>query len=192
MRKVVIYNDYRPEKYDLFMTEFERQKIEVSIFNCIQNQNHNIVEKISESFKSVIREAKKRGDEEIAIFEDDIMFPNEKGWEYFLKNKPDDYDIYIGGSYMIDNRIEYKPPIVKVPTYVGNQCIIVNERYYDTWLNTDSKEHCDSVHKDGLFYLCFPMIALQRPGWSANHSNGTNQIVNYNPYITNVNPEYIY
>ena len=193
MRKVVIYNSYRPEKYDLFMDELKRQGIDnFEIFFCEQNQNHNMVERISESFKTVIREAKERGDEEITIFEDDVMFPNENAWNYFMQHKPDYYDIYIGGSYMIDNRINYKPPIVKVPNYIGNHCIIVHERYYDTWLNTNSLEHCDGVHKDGDFFLCFPMVALQRPGYSENHSNATNQIVNYNPRITEFHPEYIY
>lgn len=192
MRKVVIYNDYRPEKYDLFIDELERQKIyDYEIFHCIKNQNHNIVEKISESFKTVIREAKENGDKEICIIEDDIMFQNEKGWEYFINNKPKNYDVYVGGSYYIDDRIVYKPPLVKVPEWTGNQCIIIHERYFDTWLSTDSLEHCDYAQsiKGGDFYHCFPMVALQRPGWSANHGN----VVNYNPeQHPRIPKEYIY
>lgn len=188
MRKVIIYNNHRPEKYDLFVAELERQKLyDWEIFHCEKNQKRVIVESISESFKSVIREAKEKGEKEIAIFEDDIMFPNVKGWDYFIKNKPDVFDIYIGGSYAIDNRIEYKAPITKVDWYVGNQLIIVNESYYDTWLNSDSTQHCDSVHKKGLFYLCWPMVALQRSGWSSNSQS----VVNYN-YILKEHPEYIY
>ncbi len=192
MRKVIIYNSYRPEKYDLFMAELKRQRIDdFEIFYCEQNQNHNMVERISESFKTVIREAKERGDTEICIFEDDIMFPNENGWEYFIKNKPEIYDCYIGGSYLVDNRIDYNGTKVRVDEWVGNHCILIHERYYDTWLNTDSKEHCDRSQKGlGLFYLCFPMIGLQRPGYSANR--GDNHIVNYNPLITDFHPEYIY
>lgn len=188
MRKVVIYNSYRPEKYDLFMGEFERQKIDVEIFHCEQNQNYNVVEKISESFKTVIREAKERGDKEICIFEDDILFPSENGWEYFIENKPENFSVYIGGNYVVDNRLKYKPPIIKVDVWVGNHCIIVNESYYDIWLNTDSKLHCDSVHAGlGNFYACFPYPALQRTGWSAN----TQTVVNYNsPRV--LPPEYIY
>lgn len=181
MRKVVIYNSYRPEKYDLFISEFKRQGIEdFEIFYCEQNQKHNMVERISESFKTVIRGAKEKGDSEIVIFEDDIMFENKKGWDYFLNNKPENYDCYIGGSYFIDDRVIYKEPRTKVNSWIGNQLILINERYYDTWLNTDSKQHCDSVHAGlGLFYLCFPMIAFQREGWSANN----NAIVNYNPIV---------
>lgn len=189
MRKVIIYNNHRPEKYDLFVAELERQKIyDWEIFHCEKNQKRVIVESISESFKSVIREAKEKGEKEIAIFEDDVMFPNQNGWEYFIKNKPLNYDIYIGGTYFDDDKTNFKPPIVKVNEYVGNQCIIVSERYYDTWLNSDSSQHCDSVHNGkGDFYLCFPMIALQRPGWSCNSS----AVVNYNYLITAKHPEYV-
>lgn len=180
MRTVIIYNNHRPEKYDLFVAELKRQGIDnYEIYHCDKIQNKPIVECISESFKSVIREAKERGESEICIMEDDIMFPSEHGWEYFIKNKPDNYDIYIGGSYLIDNRLEFKPPLVKVDSYVGNQILIVHERYFDTWLNTNEKEHCDTVHRNGLFYLCFPFIGLQRSGWSCN----SQAVVNYNPVI---------
>lgn len=181
----IILDARRVEKYEPLMQELKRQQIrKVEIVPCIMIPN--IVESISESFKMIIRNAKDAGLKEVCIMEDDVMFPNKNGWNYFLENKPKEFDLYIGGSYLIDNRIEYKSPITKVPEYVGNHCIIVNESYYDTWLSTDPKKHCDTVHAGlGNFYLCFPMVSLQRPGFSAN----TQVVVNYN---SNIPDGYIY
>jgi hypothetical protein len=179
MRKVVIYDCRRPEKYPLFIEELRLQGINEFEVHPAIVLSHSVVESISESFKSVIKSAKENGDKNICIMEDDIMFSSPKSWGYFLNNKPEKFDIYIGGTYVMDNRIEYKAPVIKVNNYVGNHCIIVNESYYDMWLQTDSKKHCDTVHECGEFYLCFPFIALQRVGWSAN--NGT--LVDYNHKI---------
>lgn len=187
MRKIVIYNHHRPEKKELFTDVFAEQNIDdYEIFQAQIIQYNSIPENISESFKTVIRQAKERGDKEIVIFEDDILFTSPNGWKYFLDNKPDDYDLYIGGSYFIDNRINYTPPLVKVKEYVGNQCIMISQRYFDVWLNSDSGKHCDTAQNGkGEFYLCFPFVALQRHGWSAN----AQALVNYNPIIPK---EYLY
>lgn len=185
MRVNVIYDSRRFEKYDLLMSEFESQGIDdYKIWDCIMLPN--VVESISESFKMIIQKAKDNGLKEVCLAEDDVMFPNKNGWEYFLENKPKDYDVYIGGSYLVDMNNVYAAPLVKVNEWVGNQLIIVNEKYYDKWLNTNSKDHCDTVHKGlGDFYVCFPFAALQRSGWSANMQT----TVNYNNQIPK---EYIY
>lgn len=176
MRIVVIYDSRRSEKYALFVDELLRQGInEFEVMPCVPMPT--VVESISESFKAIIRKAKEKGEEEIVIAEDDIHFPHANGWEYYLSNKPKEYDVYLGCSYLIDNRNEYKEPVIKVAEWVGNQLITVHSRYYDRWLATDSKKHCDTVHAGvGEFYVCFPFVALQRPGWSANNKAP----VNYN------------
>lgn len=189
MRKVIIYDDRRSEKKDLFEYELKRQGIyDYEIFPAIVLRS-NVIESISESFKSIIRQAKENNEDEIAIFEDDIYFPNVRGWQYFLEHKPRYYDVYIGGNYYIDNRIEYKAPLVKCHEWVGNHCILVNRTYYDRWLGTESKLHCDGAQAGlGVFYTCFPFPALQRPNsWSAN----CQAVVDYNNSKT-VPPEYIY
>lgn len=181
MRKIVIYNHHRPEKKELFTDVFKEQNIDdYEIFPAVIFQQTSPPEAISESFKTVIREAKERGDKEIVVFEDDILFTSPNGWKYFLDHKPDNYDVYIGGSYFIQNDTEYKPPLVKVKSWVGNQMLMISQRYFDRWLNTDSKNHCDTAQSGlGEFYVCFPFVALQRSGWSAN----AQAIVNYNPII---------
>jgi hypothetical protein len=70
-----------------------------------------------------------------------------------------------------------------VPT--GLHCYIIAQRYYDTFLATDPAVHIDTAQQKGLFKVCYPMAAIQRPGWSWNNK----EIVNYN---TNLNPKDVY
>ena len=171
MKVVVVYDNRRPEKLPLFSSELQKQGIkDYEIFPAIV-LTHSVVESISESFKSVIRSAKENGDEEICIMEDDIIFSSPNGWQYFLENKPKEYSVYIGGNYLIDNRIEYKKPLIEIPEWVGNHIICVHKSYYDIWLNSDSTLHCDGIHKGkGKFYSVFPYVGFQRNGWSANNN----------------------
>ena len=170
MKVYVIWDDRRPEKYDLFIEELKNKGIEYEIFPAVVLQT-SVVESISESFKSIIREAKENKLEMVCIMEDDVCFSCENSWKYFLENMPKEFDVYIAGTYLMDNRLEYKPPLVKVNEWIGNHAIVVHSRYYDKWLESDSKLHCDGAQAgNGEFYLCFPMIAKQRSGlWSSNN-----------------------
>lgn len=165
----ILHDNRRQERYDNYTNELERQGVtEYEVFPCILSKT--VVESINTSFRMIVQKAKDEGLKECCIWEDDNYFPSEKGWDYFLSNKPKEYDLYIGGSYLKDNRIEYVSPIVKVNSYVGNHCIIIHEKYYDTFLSTPTNEHIDTAQdKKGDFYLCYPMAALQRSGFSSNN-----------------------
>lgn len=176
----LLYDDRNSELFKIVVDEMHRQGIEQYKFQSPIICN-SIVKSINISQKAIVQKAKERGDKECCILEDDIWFPADDGWQYFLKNKPEDYDIYIGGSYLQDNRIEYISPVTKVSEYVGNHCIIIHEKYYDKFLSVDDNLHIDTAQKGlGDFYLCYPMPALQRAGKSAN--NGF-QEVNYNSVL---------
>lgn len=145
-----------------------------------------VVESINLSFKAIIQYAKDKGLSEICICEDDLQFTGALAWKYFIDNKPKKFDIYIGGNYLINNPDTYAPPYYKVDEYVGNQLIIVARRYYDRFLSVPTLAHIDTIQKGlGEFYVCFPMVALQRPGYSANVGDK----VNYNKEIK---PEWVY
>ena len=181
----IIHDSRRQEKYEPLISELKRQGItDYEIYPCILSKT--VVESISESHKMIVREAKERGDEMVCLAEDDLMFPAKDGWRYFLKNIPMLFDIYLSGSYLIDNRITYISPTTDVDAYVGNHLIIIHSRYYDTFLATDSREHIDTAQTGkGFFKLCYPMAALQRPGFSANNLAD----VNYNGILK---PEDVY
>lgn len=145
-----------------------------------------VVESINMSFKKIIRAAKRRNLSEVCIIEDDLMFSSPSAWDYFIANKPKSFDIYIGGNYLLNDPENYTMPHYKLDEYVGNQLIVVSKRYYDRFMEVPNAAHIDTIQKGrGEFYACWPMVALQRPGYSANA--GTK--VNYNSILK---PEWIY
>lgn len=181
----VIYDSRRIEKWEPLEAELKRQNISYTIWSPVED-TQNVVRSINLSHKQIIQWAKDYKLSEVAIAEDDLWFPAADGWQYFLNNKPLDFDIYIGGNYLVDNPDSWQPPLVKVREYVGNQLIIVAEKYYDKFLSVPENAHIDTIQADkGDFYVCFPYAAIQRPGFSAN----AQQKVNYN---SNLKPEWVY
>lgn len=165
----VIYdNRPLPDKMIELKEEFEDQNIvPTKIWEPVDAKS--VVESINATHKAIVRYAKEKGLKEVCIIEDDLFFPGHDGWEYFLKNKPEDFDIYIAGTYYLDGPDTWKPPVVKVKAYVGNHLIIVSEKYYDKFLSVPDNSHIDTAQEGlGDFYVCFPMAALQRPGFSSN------------------------
>jgi len=173
----IILDSRQPEDQQRLIDEFAAQGItDYHFWDAICNKN-SVVESINASHKMIVRWAKGNRKPFVVIAEQDVYFTDKGGWDYFINNMPKEFDVYIGGSYLIDNRIAYEPPLVKVNEWVGNHLIIVHERYYDKFLNVSDKDHIDTVHKDnGEFYLCYPFPALQRSGFSANNK----AVVNYN------------
>lgn len=175
----------QPDKLPLVLDELERQALFLhEVWEPVPAKT--VVESISLSFKRIIQSAKSRGLCEVCIIEDDLMFASTGAWSYFIANKPKRFDIYLGGNYLLNNPDSYSKPHYKVEEYVGNQLIVVSEKYYDRFLSVPNKAHIDTAQKGlGDFYACWPMVALQRPGFSANA--GTK--VNYN---ANLKPEWVY
>lgn len=181
-----IHDDRSFYRLPQVIEEFEKYGIEYKIWPaCIDKKT--ILESITESFRRIIQDAKDNGLKEVWIAEDDCFFVSPGAWDYFVNNKPDKFDVYISGSYFVHNEWDYKPPVVKVRQWVGNHLIVVNESYYDKWLDSKPDGHIDTEQEGkGDFYVCFPYAALQRPSRSANHDF---QEVNYNVSVPN---EYIY
>lgn len=165
----ILHDNRNISRYELLIEELKRQKIsEYKIWDAILTSD--VISSISLGQKQIVQYAKDNNLDEVCLFEDDVYFPNEKGWEYFLMNKPKEYSIYLGGSYWIDDRSKYIPRLVKVNQYVGHHCIFVHNSYYDTFLSTPIDKHIDTAQSGlGVFYLCYPMAAIQRAGFSANN-----------------------
>lgn len=142
-----------------------------------------IVRSINASHKMIVQKAKEDGIKECCIAEDDLKFESENGWEWFLKNKPEVYDIYAAGSYMSFTRPQ-EPGALRVECIVGFHLYFIHEKFYDSFLATKDTEHIDTAQKGDL-YVCYPFAAIQRPGFSANNKSQ----VNYNAVLM---PEDIY
>lgn len=165
----IIYDDRHPENYDRLMGEFERQGItDYKLWSAIVYKE-SVVASINASHKMIVRDAKERKLKEVIIGEDDLWFPAENGWRYFLENKPDEFDIYAGCTMI---------PPVSNGMLCGFHLYIVAEKFYDKFLSVPDNQHIDTAVSDlkGDFKFCYPFPALQFPGYSANNQS----VVNYN------------
>lgn len=161
MKLNIILDSRRIEKYQPLMDELSRQGIaDYEIWPALILPD--VIESISASHKAIIRDAKEKGLKEICIAEDDVYFPAADGWQYFLKNKPEDYELYLAASY---GGYSEKQPI-------GFHLYCIHEQFYDKLLSIPDNCHIDTgtwwLGKE-KFVFCYPFAALQRPGFSANN-----------------------
>jgi len=162
----LILDSRRIEKYQPLIDELKRQKIvNYELWPCLMYPK--VVNSINASHKMIVWDAKEKGLKECYIGEDDLMFPSDHGWQWFLKNKPIIFDIYSAGNYLSFDRPK-EPGAVKVDCIVGFHLYIIQERFYDTFLSTPDDQHIDTAQKGELF-VCYPMPGLQRAGFSANN-----------------------
>lgn len=169
----IIFDARRQEKYEPLMEELWLQGIlDYEIWPCIMLPD--IVQSINASHKMIVKYAKEKGLDECFIAEDDVMFPAEDGWQHFLRNKPNpkDYDLYLAATYT--------PPITN-NIICGFHLYSVSSRFYDEFLLTPDTAHIDTEMNNikGEWRFCYPMAAIQRPGFSANNK----MKVNYNSVL---------
>jgi hypothetical protein len=162
----IISNPDRPVRVERMHREMKRQGIEdYKLWPSVHIANKPTRTAISKAHKQIVEWAANEGLEEVCIFEDDIFFPAEDGWQYFLKNKPEKYDLYLVGITRgdLENGI--------VSRYTGQFGYFIHERYYDTFLRTDERLDIDGAQSGrGEFHVCYPFAAFCYPGWSDNTS----------------------
>lgn len=171
MKLSIIFDERRIEKYDPLIKELERQKIDdYEIFPCIMRPN--VVASINASHKMIVRMAMEKGDKEVCIAEDDLWFPADDGWQYFLNNKPCEYDLYLAATYILP---------VSSNMLCGFHLYCVHERFYEKYLSVPDDAHIDTAMDKlkGDYKICYPFAALQRAGFSSNNMT----IVNYNSML---------
>lgn len=172
----IIHNSKDKERKDRLTLEFHRQKWvpEVRFWPAVFLEKPYMG--IMEAHKQVVRWAKENNEPCVWIMEDDIRIPNIYGLEYFLENQPDDFDIYLGGIYsgsILQNNL--------VHTFAGLHCYLVNERFYDKFLNLPPTAHLDrALRGKGRFVVCNPFAAIQHNGFSYN----TGKTENYDHHLT--------
>lgn len=169
----VIYDARRSEKYEPLINELNRQNIEdYEIWPCIMQ--NDVISSINASHKMIVRMAAEHGLEEVFIAEDDIWFPADDGWEYFLKNKPsfENYDLYLAATYI---------PEEKPSQVCGFHLYSVSSRFYEDFLSVPNEDHIDTAMNKlrGEYVFCYPFAALQRAGFSSNNKS----VVNYNSVL---------
>lgn len=186
MKLHILYDDRRHEKYPLLMDELIAQGItSYQLIPALLEKNKTVVESINAGHKAIVRMAKEKNMPMVAIAEDDIMFTAPDAWQYFLKNIPKEFDVYLACSYIKD----VNPNTQVVDNLIcGFHCYIVAQHYYDKFLSVPDNEHIDVAIGDlkGNFVFCKPFPCLQRSGFSSNNPDSP---CNYNAILQ---PEDIY
>jgi hypothetical protein len=119
---------------------------------------------INLAHKQIVLNAKQRNLEEVLIFEDDIRFCGNGAFDEYLRNKPVQYDIYLGGIYLgeIDQ-------FNKVKSFSGLHCYCVHNRFFDKFLSMPDDEHLDRILENkGEYYVSYPFTSIQYNGVSSN------------------------
>lgn len=158
----IIHDAVHTHRYGTLMGELKGQGIDqYEIFPSVYDWR-SVKRGINLAHKSVVEYGKLRGEVETCVMEDDIRFCGKGAFEYFLANKPKEFDLYLGGIYVGD--------IVdgKVKEFCGMHLYIIHERFYDTFLNLPLDEHIDGACRNrGEFHVCHPFAAVQWNGWSS-------------------------
>jgi hypothetical protein len=168
-------------RYNILMKELEQQGIyKYMLFPSVYHPK-SAMQGINLAHRQCIEYAKIAEFPEILIMEDDIRFTSPKSFEYFLNQKPNDFDIYLGGVYVSNPNADGT-----LHDFCGFHCYIVKADFYDTYLSVPYDEHIDrAMSGKGKFILCDPMIAIQHSGYSHNtkrHETYENLLVGKNLY----------
>jgi hypothetical protein len=119
---------------------------------------------ISRAHKQIVEYAQRNNLQEVLIAEDDLCFTGRGAFDFFLDNKPTDFDIYLGSIYHGDIRKDNS-----VIDFSGLTMYIINQRFYDTFLSIREDKHLDRALRDkGRYIVCNPFVAIQFNGYSDN------------------------
>lgn len=180
-----VISDIRNGRRDQLEAHLRSRSIHYRIWDAVMLPGDTVAS-INASHKQIVRWAKSIDAQCVIIAEDDVFFPAEDGWNYWLSKEPGYYDIYFGGNYaqLYDGRDTAPYRYVLEP--VGMHCYMMGAKYYDKFLAVPDTAHIDTAQVgNGIFKVCHPFAAIQRPGFSAN----SRQQVDYN---TLLKPEDIY
>ncbi len=187
----ILINPVRPRPNETLYAELDRQGIDAKFWEPIYDPL-NVVRSINLSHKQIVQFAVDHHLPEICIMEEDVMFPAPDGWQYFLANKPEYFDLYLAGAYGLDQQtlqqVGKRTGAIPIGKFAGLHCYIISEVYYDKFLSTPENKHIDDQPIVGSYYVCAPFAALQHPGWSSN----AQQMVDYNCDPKILPPECIY
>ena len=167
----VINLPHRPERLSSFHNQSKEQNFEYKVWEGVIDIP--VQKGISHSHKNIIRYAKENNLEYVIISEDDCLFTDVGSYDYFIKNIPDKFDLYLAS---VSWGTIYQNNIVKL--FSGLTLYICHNKFYNKFLLSDEEQHLDmQMYKlGGTYIVCNPFIAIQSEGFSDNRS----KVVEYN------------
>lgn len=167
----VIHDPARVDRFEMLKAEIATQNLNVRFWPAIKDPLMRSFVGISKAHKQIIRHAKQEGYEEACVMEDDCYFFAPGAFEFFLLNKPDAFDLYLGNVFF--------PPTLpgnRVDDFCGLSLYIAHSRFYDRFLAVNEMNHIDRElgKLDAEKYVCLPMVCSQQDGYSDNkRANGS-------------------
>lgn len=161
----IISNPKITQRVQLITEELQRQGItDYKFWPSIHIANKPKRTGISRAHKQIIEWALVEQIPEVCVVEDDVWFPANDGFKYFLDKKPEQYDLYLGGisrGEIDDQNITKR--------FCGFFCYCVHERFYTRYLGVSEDVDIDGGMADrGLFKVCYPFAAICHPCYSDN------------------------
>ena len=189
----VIHKSARTDRRQMLEAEMVRQGIDLVVWHEAVTDCKSKFQSIGESHKNVVRFAQEKGLERVCIAEDDVFFPADDGWKYFLKSTPPQFDIYVGGAYTYKMTIDkFQFNSVTLHKWSGMHLYMVHSRFYKAFLEADTSKHNiekavqhAAMQKNGSVKICWPFAAVQAETPSDNIKGKVWQINDYfNRYNT--------
>jgi hypothetical protein len=159
-----IHDPARTDRRKLLDHQIATQRLSVQFWPAIKDKMISF-RGISWAHKQIIRWARKTGQEEVLIMEDDCYFFGPGAFEYYLSQKPSSYDIYLGNVFF--------PPTLdgnRLSDFCGLTLYFIHSRCYDKILSANEMNHLDRVigKMELEKYVCIPMVCSQIDGYSDN------------------------
>jgi len=156
------------------LQQLEKQLVDQEILNyriwdgVIDKENPK--RGIAQAHKQIVKWASVQQLPSILIAEDDIKFTAKGAFEYFIRNEPKEFDLYLGGiTYgTIDTHN-------LTTDFAGTHLYQINQRFYNTFLSLPEEKDIDrSLANKGRFVVCNPFVAIQHNGFSDNQKKYQN------------------
>lgn len=174
-----LHLEHRHDRYDNMMKQAAEQGFEIMWHEGIHNKK-NPKQEITKGHQRIVQFAKDNNMPEIIISEDDLNFLHPNSFNYFIENKPKSFDLYLAFVYVGDvegNRV--------VSSFSGGMSLyVINERFYDFFLNFESNQHIDrGIGKYGreFEFIVPPKICLEQTGGFSD--NMKRSITSYRVYF---------
>lgn len=174
----IIHDPNRTDRYTLLQQEITLQRIEVKYWPAIKDPVMTF-RGISRAHKQIIRWAALEKQEEVCVMEDDCFFFAPGAFDFFISQKPTEYDLYLGNVFSgLENGNRTRD-------FRGMSLYFCSSRFYREFLGLPEENHIDgALAGRGEYFVCNPMVCSQTGGYSDNKKA---QVDSYDHYLANYN-----
>jgi hypothetical protein len=159
----IIHLDRRTDRLQKLTAQLKEQNIYACLWPGIIDPV-NSRKGIARAHQQIVAFAKQEKLSQIIIAEDDIQFTSVGAFDYFINNRPAQFDLYLASIYYgkisADNTVN---------DFAGLTLYSIHENFYDQFLAIDTTIDIDrALAGKGKFVVCNPFVAIQHNGYSDN------------------------